>query len=66
MAIISNPKTLDLEDVQGMVTRGYSKLMETAYFLLKVENPEKAKSWIKETLRIMLNKPFICRLHSRD
>lgn len=48
MAIISNPQTLDLNDIQGMVTRGYGKLYETAYFLLQVTDATKAKSWIKD------------------
>ncbi|MBL4703924.1 MAG: Dyp-type peroxidase [Flavobacteriales bacterium] len=54
MAIVSNPRTLDLDDIQGMIIRGYGKLMETAYFLLKVDDaaddPSKAKNWIKEIL----------------
>jgi len=50
MAIIDNPRTLDLDDIQGMVTRGYGKLMDTAYLMLKVDNAENAKSWIKKVL----------------
>jgi len=50
MAIIQNPKTIDLSDIQGMVTRGYSKLFETAYIILKVEDAVKAKEWIKAIL----------------
>ena len=50
MAIIQNPKTLDLKDIQGMVTRGYSKLFKTAYFSLGVVDASKAKEWIKDVL----------------
>ena len=50
MAIIANPKTLNLDDIQGMVTRGYGKLLETAYFLLKVEQADKAKAWMASIL----------------
>ena len=50
MAIISNPQTLDLEDIQGMVIRGYGKLFQTAYWLLRVDDAGKAKSWMKEIM----------------
>ena len=50
MAIIANPKTLNLDDIQGMVTRGYGKLLETAYFLLKVKQADKAKAWMTSIL----------------
>jgi len=50
MAIVSNPKTLDLSDIQGMITRGYSKLFQTAYFSLAVTDAEKAKKWLDEVL----------------
>lgn len=53
MAIVSNPKTIDLDDIQGMITRGYSKLYKTAYFLLKVKDAEKAKHWLKEILPLI-------------
>lgn len=53
MAIISNPKTLDLQDIQGMVVRGYGKLLETAYFLLQVNNAAKAKEWMKSILPLI-------------
>ncbi|MBX2828776.1 MAG: hypothetical protein KTR22_11470 [Flavobacteriaceae bacterium] len=53
MAIIANPKTIDLKDVQGMITRGYGKLYETAYFLLKVEDKEKAKEWMKAMIPLI-------------
>lgn len=53
MAIINNPRTLDLKDVQGMVVRGYGKLFETAYFLLKVTEAAKAKSWMKSILPLV-------------
>jgi len=48
MAIVSNPKTIELDDIQGMIVRGYGKLYKTAYFLLKVNEAAKAKSWLKE------------------
>jgi len=46
MAIVSNPKTIELDDIQGMIVRGYGKLYKTAYFLLKVNEAAKAKSWL--------------------
>lgn len=53
MAIISNPKTLDLTDIQGMIVRGYGKLLETAYFLLEVNNAEKTKKWMSGILPLI-------------
>lgn len=53
MAIVSNPKTLDLKDVQGMVVRGYGKLLETAYIMLKVEDAGKAKGWMRSVLPLV-------------
>ncbi len=53
MAIVNNPKTLDLKDIQGMVVRGYGKLFQTAYFLLKVEDASNAKSWMKTILPLV-------------
>ena len=47
MALVDNPKTLDLTDIQGMITRGYGKLYETAYFLLNVQDATKAKAWLQ-------------------
>ncbi|WP_107040369.1 Dyp-type peroxidase [Brumimicrobium mesophilum] len=48
MAIVDNPRTLDLDDIQGMVSKGYGKLYKTAYFFLKVDEAKKAKLWLKE------------------
>lgn len=50
MAIIENPKTLELNDIQGMVTQGYSKLFQTAYFSVAVRDAAKAKQWLAEVL----------------
>ena len=50
MAVISNPQTLDLDDIQGMITRGYGKLMQTYYFLLQVEDAAKGRAWLKSVL----------------
>lgn len=53
MAIVNNPITLDLGDIQGMITRGYAKLYQTAYLKVKIENAEAAKKWIKEALPLV-------------
>lgn len=50
MAIVENPKTLELNDIQGMITRGYSKLYKTAYFFVGVTDAAKAKQWLAEVL----------------
>ena len=31
MAIVSNPRTIELEDIQGMVIQGYGKLMRKLF-----------------------------------
>lgn len=53
MATIENPKVLDLEDIQGMVTRGYGSLYETAYLHLTVKDAAKTKSWLSEILPLI-------------
>ena len=53
MAIVQNAQTIDLTDIQGMVTRGYSKLVNTAYFLVRISNGENARSWLKEIVPLV-------------
>ena len=55
MAIISNPQTLDLKDIQGMVTRGYGKLYKTAYLFLMVTDRERAQNWLKTSILPQIN-----------
>lgn len=52
MAIINNPRTLNLNDIQGMIIRGYSKLFQTAYLMLHVEDGKSAnaREWLKHVL----------------
>ena len=50
MAIVENKKTLELSDIQGMLTRGYAKLNNTAYVMLKVTDRSKAIQWLKDLL----------------
>jgi Dyp-type peroxidase family len=47
MAIIDNPRTIELEDIQGLITRGYGKYLSRTYFLLEVNNAGLAKEWLK-------------------
>ena len=51
--VVSNPKTLNLNDIQGMVTRGYAKLFQTQYWLLTVKNAKKAKEWIGDSIPLI-------------
>ena len=53
MAIISNPKTIELDDIQGMITRGYGKLQETAYLFLEVTKAENTKAWMQDILLLV-------------
>lgn len=48
MAIIDNPKTLQLNDIQGILTRGYAKHSQTAYWQIKIHSAQDAKNWMKE------------------
>lgn len=58
MAIVNNPKTLNLDDIQGMIVRGYGKLRRTAYFLLKVDDATKTKEWMKEISPLIDNADY--------
>ncbi len=53
MAIVENPRTLNLDDIQGMLTLGYSNLYQTAYVSLKVLDNSAAKTWLKQQLPLV-------------
>ncbi len=53
MSIVENKCTLDLQDIQGMVTRGYSHLKHTAYLMLSLNNAERAKTWLANILPLV-------------
>ncbi|MGQ4647128.1 Dyp-type peroxidase [Lyngbya aestuarii] len=38
--------TLELNDIQGLIVRGYSQLLAARFVLLKIENPKAAKQWL--------------------
>lgn len=42
--------TLDLQDIQGFIARGYGKLSSASYLLLKMEDPIQAKKWLQGIL----------------
>jgi Dyp-type peroxidase family len=37
---------LDLDDIQGIVARGYGKLRAARFLLLAIDNPDAARSWL--------------------
>lgn len=37
--------TLELDDIQGLVVRGYGRLPAACYVLARVEDPERAREW---------------------
>lgn len=41
-------ETLELEDIQGYIIRGYSHMMYSRYVLLEVTNAVQAKSWLSK------------------
>lgn len=47
-ALMAGPAALDLEDVQGLVVRGFGNLTAACYVLLTVENPADARAWLSE------------------
>ncbi|MBI4523073.1 MAG: peroxidase [Deltaproteobacteria bacterium] len=39
---------IDYSDVQGLVRFGYPRMIEACFFLLRVESPAAARSWLKD------------------
>lgn len=39
--------TLDLQDIQGLIIRGYGNLKAACYILLTISDPRSAKMWLK-------------------
>ena len=37
---------LDLQDIQGLIIRGYGNLRATCYILLEISGPRPAKIWL--------------------
>jgi Dyp-type peroxidase family len=53
-------ETLDLQDIQGLITRGYSDLTAACYVLLQITNASAAKAWlhaIMGTISTVQDKP---------
>ncbi len=44
---MSTPQHIDLNDIQGLITRGYGHLPAASYLLLGFGNNNKAKNWLK-------------------
>lgn len=42
--------TLDLQDIQGFIARGYGRLASASYLMLKIEEPGAAKKWLQGIL----------------
>ncbi len=38
--------TLDLQDIQGLIIRGYGNLRAACYILLEISGPRPAKIWL--------------------
>ena len=41
---------LELSDIQGFLVKNYAEMPFSNYYLLEIDNNEKAKSWLKETV----------------
>lgn len=67
MAKIENPITLNLDDIQGMVIKGYPKLSHTAYICLKINSPcgvkEKINEWLPSIDSAVKNDSIHSTLH---
>ena len=53
MAIQENPRTLDLSDIQGILTRGYAKHFQNAYWQININDAQDGKNWLKEILPLI-------------
>jgi len=40
------PETLELDDIQGLVARGYGTLSAASFVLLEIANPASARAWL--------------------
>jgi deferrochelatase/peroxidase EfeB len=50
MAIISNPVSIELDDIQSLLIRGFGQLPVCTYILLEIEKPALAREWLTELL----------------
>src|SRR5215213_9481196 len=41
---------LELDDLQGLVARGYGNLRAATYFLLEIRDPQSARTWLASIL----------------
>lgn len=48
---MDNVSTLELEDIQGLVARGYGTLPAASYLLLAITDRRKARSWLRKLLK---------------
>lgn len=46
---------LEFEDIQGIIIKGYGRMDDARYMMLKIENPNQAKQWLGETIPIISN-----------
>lgn len=53
MAVSENPRTINLDDVQGMITLGYGKLYNTAYLSLRVKDKAMVQKWLKHQIPLV-------------
>ena len=49
-AVIRSPEMLDLDDIQGLVVRGYAHLQAARYVLLGIRDPAAARRFITDTI----------------
>lgn len=45
---IEDMSSIDFDDIQGIVSRGYGNLGESEFLLLRFGDPERARSWLAE------------------
>lgn len=50
MALISNPVSIELEDIQGLILSGFGKLPYSNYILLQIEDAVRVRKWIHKLI----------------
>ena len=48
MALIPNPVSIELDDIQGLLVRGYGQLPRCKYYFLKIDNAAEARAWLSD------------------
>ncbi len=45
---MASTKTIEFDDIQGLVTRGFGSLTAASYLLINIIDPQKARPWLRD------------------